>query len=274
MKVELVTHTPNADLLVANAARASFGKESHLVWWENAVRSVQTDLAMDDVPEFVRDKKEKYKEWLAKEEESKWTTDTRDDFLTLKYEDYNLINFLARERHLLPFRHPHITLRCKAPMFVARQLGKHQTGMTWSEESRRYIDSDPEFFWPDKWRKRADNVKQGSSDEELTEMLMPASDDWVPVNEVAEDYLKYANAVYQDALSSGMAPEQARMFLPQNMKVTWVWTGSLLGWVYMIRERSHPTAQKETRDFAAMVRGVVEDIAPVSVAALTEHWHD
>lgn len=264
MRVDLVTHTPDADLLVVNAARASFGKESHLVRWENAMRSVRVDLAMDDVPESVRDKKEKYKEWLDNEKVTKWLTGAGDDFLTLKYEDYNLINFLARERHLLPFRHPHITLRCKAPLFVARQLGKHQTGMTWSEESRRYIDSEPEFFWPDSWRKRADNVKQGSSDEEVD----------FDAAGYAKSSALVALEVYERLLEEGAAPEQARMILPQNMMITWVWTGSLLGWVYMIRERSHPTAQKETRDFAAMVRGIMEDIAPASVAALMEHWHD
>jgi len=81
--------------------------------------------------------------------------------------DERLINFLAREHHLLPFRHPQITLRCKAPIFLARQLGKHQVGFSWSEESRRYITNEPEFYWPDKWRKAAENVKQGSSNEEF-----------------------------------------------------------------------------------------------------------
>lgn len=228
MKVELVTYTPDADLLVVNAARCSFGKEKE-----------------------VFDEK-----------------------------DAKLINFLAREKHLLPFRHPHITLRCKAPMFVARQLGKHQTGMSWSEESRRYIDSPPEFFWPDAWRARADNVKQGSSSEVIEEFVL---DDVTPEYEaaygkvpptktqrLAESVAEYAVMQYDRMLKGGVAPELARMILPQNTMITWVWTGSLLAWVHMIKERSHPTAQKETRDFAAMVKSIMEDIAPASMAALME----
>src|SRR5690606_36176252 len=123
MMAELVVATPDADLLVVNAARASFGKESALVFLDNQIRSTQVDLA----GELANAKKEKYLRWLRDEDARQWSNGIVTDKLTLKYEDFNLINFLAREKHLLPFRHPHITLRCKAPVFVARQLGKHQT---------------------------------------------------------------------------------------------------------------------------------------------------
>src|SRR5690606_33303835 len=127
-----------------NAARASFGKESK---W--AIEETIGDGDQTEYPGRMR---------------------------VLSARDSRLLNFLAREKHMLPFRHPQVTLRCRAPIFVARQVGKHQTGMSWSEESRRYITTEPEFFWPDKWRKKAEDVKQGSSDEELEEMLVPASD--------------------------------------------------------------------------------------------------
>src|SRR5690606_34775594 len=78
--------------------------------------------------------------------------------------DERLINFLAREHHLLPFRHPQVTLRCKAPIFLARQLGKHQVGFSWSEESRRYITTGPELQVPE-LRAKAENVKQGSTEQ-------------------------------------------------------------------------------------------------------------
>ena len=79
--------------------------------------------------------------------------------------DEGLINYLAREGHWLPFRHPHVS---KAPLFVARQAGKHQVGMSWSEVSRRYVDSPPEFYKPTSWRGRAEDKKQGSSDKTVT----------------------------------------------------------------------------------------------------------
>lgn len=185
--------------------------------------------------------------------------------------DAKLIAYLAREKHVLPFRHPTLTLRCKAPMFVTRQLGKHQAGMSWSEESRRYVKSTPEFFWPDKWRKAAENVKQGSSDEELEEMLVPASDGYGKPQEIMEQTAKFADAAYQDALASGMAPELARMILPQNMMITWVWTGTLLSWMHMIKQRTDSHTQRETQEFARMVAEIVERLYPVSYKALMEN---
>lgn len=208
MKVEYVDHS-GSDLLVVNAARASFSKES--------------------------------KEFSDK--------------------DAKLIDFLAREKHVLPFRHPHITLRCKAPIFLARQLGKHQVGMSWSEESRRYIDSPPEFFWPDKWRKRAENVKQGSSDEEVD----------FDAAGYARSAAQVALEVYERLLEGGVAPEQARMILPQNMYVNWVWTGSLLSYVHLVKLRKEAHAQREAQDFAKMVEAVVAPLYPVSWEMLMKY---
>lgn len=220
MNVELLDHH-GSDLLVVNAARTSFSKES--------------------------------KEFNEK--------------------DAKLINYLAREKHVLPFRHPQITLRCKAPIFIARQLGKHQVGLSWSEESRRYIDSEPEFFWPDKWRKRAENVKQGSSDEEVEGPWTTSAFGLAATTAKHEYDYMVATAVgcYENMLSYGVAPELARMVLPQSMYVNWVWTGSLLSFFEMYKLRSEGHAQKEAQDFAAMVRDVIAPLYPVSWSALEEH---
>ena len=85
----------------------------------------------------------------------------------LEGSDRKLINYLAKHEHVLPFRHPSATLRIHSPLFVLRQLGKHQVGFSWSEVSRRYITTSPQFHRPEEWRKNADNVKQGSSEEVL-----------------------------------------------------------------------------------------------------------
>lgn len=174
--------------------------------------------------------------------------------------DGKLINFLAREGHWLPFRHPTVTLRCKAPMFVARQLGKHQTGFSWSEESRRYIKTEPEFYWPDKWRKAATNVKQGSSDEAFV-----GKDEDNPLTIVEE-----AVSWYNRMLEQGMAPEQARMILPQNMMINWVWTGTLLAWGHMVKQRTDSHTQRETQEFAHKVSDVMVSLYPESWKAMME----
>lgn len=208
MKAEYVCHS-GGDLLVANAARASFGKEKK---------------ELDD-------------------------------------KDIKLIHFLAREKHVLPFRHPSLTLRCQAPIWAARQLGKHQVGFSWSEESRRYVKTEPTFYWPDKWRKAAENVKQGSSDEEAELSYS--------TNTALGDYRMDCAYLYEKLLEDGVAPEQARMVLPQNMNTTWVWTGTLLAWMQMIKLRLEKHTQKETRDFAQMVEAVVKEHFPHSYEALS-----
>lgn len=245
MNVELLDHH-GSDLLVVRAARVSFAKDTD---WEYDFCDCCTE---------AKDKAELCDCSLGR---------------YLSERDTKLINYLAREKHVLPFRHPQITLRCKAPIFIARQLGKHQVGLSWSEESRRYIDSEPEFFWPDKWRKRAENVKQGSSDEEVGCLL---TSDGTPLTTVtpqvaAEEVLRMALTAYDGMLRSGVAPELARMVLPQNMYVNWVWTGSLLSFFEMYKLRSEGHAQKEAQDFAAMVRDVIAPLYPVSWAALEEH---
>lgn len=181
--------------------------------------------------------------------------------------DAKLIRFLAREKHLLPFRHPQITLRMKVPIFVARQLGKSQVGMSWSEESRRYIDSDPEFFYPDKWRQRAESVKQGSSDEEFPSSFYDGYG-IVDTKQTIEDHYTYSLNLYKEVLRSGMAPEQARMLLPQAMYTTVVWTGSLLSFVHLIHERTTVGTQKETRDVALQIKEILTPLYPISMEAL------
>ena len=213
MQVQYITHS-GSDLLVVNAARVSFAKES--------------------------------KQFNDK--------------------DQKLITYLAEHKHWLPFRHPQVTLRCKAPLPIARHLGKHQVGFSWSEESRRYIDTPPEFYWPDKWRKRADNKKQGSSDEVFETEPLVAIREWERGQVVAapSKLQSLMVAMYNGLVALGVAPEQARMILPQNMMVNWVWTGSLLGWAQMCKARLADDAQRETQEFARKVQDVVAPLYPVS----------
>lgn len=238
MQVEYVAHSGN-DLLVVDAARASFGKQSQWeVVGEYGVGSPNSDTAVMFPVYGLSDK------------------------------DKKLLDYLAREKHILPFRHPQITLRCKAPIFLARQLGKHQVGMSWSEESRRYITTEPEFFWPDKWRKKADNVKQGSSDETASyDGLYIAGATTFSVEEMAD----MTKQMYNEMLAAGIAPEQARMVLPQNMMTTWVWTGSLLSFYQMYKLRAEAHAQREAQQFASMVKDTVRPLYPEAWDSLERH---
>lgn len=174
--------------------------------------------------------------------------------------DVKLIDYLARNEHTSPFRHVQISVRCTAPVFLARQLGKHQVGLSWNEVSRRYVDVGIEFFVPDSWRSRpTDGMKQGSGSE------------YKHQNAVNSDYeylLKHCLEIYESFIKQGVAPEMARMVLPQSMMVSWVWTGSLTSFFHIYRLRAEAHAQKEAQDFAQLIEEVVQPLFPHSWSAL------
>jgi thymidylate synthase (FAD) len=172
-----------------------------------------------------------------------------------------LINFLAREKHYHPFSHPVVTFRCTAPIFVSRQLAKHQVGATWNEVSRRYIKSNPIYWKPEFFRAGADDVKQGSSSEPHRR-----SDEFV---EDYHDICIDAIATYNKMIAVGICAEQARAILPQGAVTEWVWTGSLLFWSRVYNLRIKPDTQKETRDFAELLGEQMEALYPISWKALT-----
>ena len=171
----------------------------------------------------------------------------------LNKKDKGLITFLAKQGHWSPFAHVMLQFRMKAPIFVARQLVKHQVGLTWNEVSRRYVDTDIEFYGPKVWRKAAENVKQGSSSE-------PSG--WEPgwsnvSNTMTSQQL--ALAEYFDAIDSGVCMEQARMLLPQSMMTEWYWTGSLIAFARIVEQRTHSTAQLETQEVALLIKKALDE---------------
>lgn len=183
--------------------------------------------------------------------------------------DARLIRYLAENKHWEPFAHPQVSFRIKAPIFVARQLQKHRVGFAWNEISRRYVDDKPEFYEPDYWRRRADDIKQGSSDDKVS--LDPIYERETDLGCTSLPGELYVSAIetYDALIELGVCPEQARMVLPQAMYTEWVWTGSLLGWsrVYNLRADSH--AQRETRTIAHMIGSHMLNLYPFSWRALT-----
>ena len=186
----------------------------------------------------------------------------------LKDKDAKLIKYLADHNHWSPFAHTSIQLRVKAPVFVARQLVKHQVGGVWNEVSRRYVDSEPEFWFPTEWRGRpAGSMKQGSSG---VVDLPDHFSQYLDVNLKPLDAVQLSLNMYNHMLECGVAPEQARMILPQNMMTEWYWTGSLMFFARVCRERLAPGAQLETREVAEGIAEIVAPLFPVSWSSLME----
>ena len=184
--------------------------------------------------------------------QSKWNPNFRDE-PPLYPRDEKLIKYLAEHEHYSPFGHCFASFHVKAPIFVARQLVKHKF-LRWNEISRRYVDGPPEFYVPEVWRGRSADKKQGS------EGIVDVGD-WGDTNWACL-------TAYNDLLEQGVAPEQARMVLPQSTMTEWYWSGSLDAFAHLCNLRCKPDAQYETRLVADQISVEMGDMFPVSWAAL------
>ena len=185
--------------------------------------------------------------------------------------DAKLIKYLAAHKHISPFNHTFITVRVKAPLFVARQTVKHKF-MPINEVSRRYVSDEPEFYMPEVWRAKAENVKQGSSEEPVDKMWHHDAITGEPWESMVDNsmylYTESCLKMYSDMLTAQICPEQARMVLPQNMMTTWYWSGTLGAFADMLRLRLDSHTQAETRIVAQKIRDIILPLFPISLEAL------
>ena len=209
------------DLTVCNAARVSFGKETEWDYEESDAYSFKQHL---------------------------------------KTKDRKLIQYLAKHKHISPFGHCFASFHVKAPVFVARQLVKHKF-LRWNEISRRYVDSEPEFYMPRSWRGRSEDKKQGSSGEWYDEDT-----------DISVGYCYTACLdTYKELLDEGICPEQARMVLPQSMMTEWYWSGSLDAFADMCNLRCKGDTQAETQYVAWDINYEMTKLFPVSWRSLREN---
>jgi thymidylate synthase (FAD) len=184
---------------------------------------------------------------------------------TLSERDTKLIKYLAKHKHISPFGHAFASFHIKAPIFVARQLVKHKF-LRWNEVSRRYVDDEPEFYVPEAWRGRSADKKQGSDGVvELHPMtfVVDPNEDNQELNEASLD-------VYNYMLQQGVAPEQARMVLPQSTMTEFYWSGSLDAFSAMCKLRCASDTQYETRLVADNINEKMLELFPVSWEALRD----
>lgn len=197
MKVELLKHFGD-DLMIVNAARVSFDKESH-------------EFSMKDA---------------------------------------KLIKYLIEHKHTSPLRHPQLQFRVECPIYVERQLFKHQVGMSANSISGRYVDFHDEYEPPEYYRKQSTDSKQGSDGYihvEINDILVSR------VNKVIEESKK----IYQDMMELGVSKEQARCHLPLCLMTKFIWTGSLLSFIHLFNLRLKPDAQQETRELVQIMLDAV-----------------
>ena len=175
--------------------------------------------------------------------------------------DGKLIKYLADHHHVTPFFHPQARFRLKMPIFVAREWYRHQIGFARNEVSRRYVDSEPEIWHPELLRERDTNKKQGSKD-------TPIQYNGHCLARIAQ-HNQNSLDLYKYLLEYGVAPEQARIILPQSMMTEFIETGSLAAYARLWNLRTDPTAQREIQELATTVGTLLAERFPVSWAALT-----
>lgn len=253
--VELIDHMGN-DLSVVDAARVSFSKESE---WESEI--VGPERYLDPTRFYLSGKDTKLINYLARGCSSKdienlvgELSGSVDDVLIKKI----LLDFRETGRHWTPFGQVNVKFRIKMPIFVARQAMRSNVGIVWNEESRRYIDSEPEFYEPDVWRGRPDgSIKQGSG-----KQVFPDT------NSLEED-LAWMLVQYNKLLEQGVAPEMARMVLPQSTYTTVITNFTLAAAARFCGLRSDSHAQLEIQEYANAMSELIEPLFPVSWKALT-----
>ena len=188
--------------------------------------------------------------------------DCDDSLLRLNDRDAKLINYLAKHGHISPFGHAFVSFHCQAPIFVARQLVKHKF-LRWNEISRRYVDDEPEFYVPDVWRGRSEDKKQGSDGVSLWNHGKGTG-----YRDHEYGVMDDIHDLYNRMVKVGVAPEQARMVLPQSTLTEWIWSGSLDAFSRMCNLRCKEDTQYESRLVADQISTIMQGLYPVSWSAL------
>lgn len=236
LKVTLMD-SMGSDLSIVNAARCSFGKKSE---WE-IVTPPEPDGYCTYNP-------------LVKK---------------LKDQDVRLLKYLAKHKHMSPFGHVFLSFHIKAPIFCHAQLLKHKF-LRANTISRRYVDSDIEFYQPDVWRGRSEDKKQGSSGEITTSCIIDKDGELTHPKYAAGDVNELALIMYYRMIAAKVAPEQARMILPQSLMTEWYWSGSLDAFADMCRLRIKEDTQYESQVVANQVYDLMKGVFPVAAPLLVE----
>lgn len=250
-----------SDLGIVNAARKSFGRRSE---WEDQFDyecSLENPRDHLEYSPTLKDRDKRLLEFLARGM-------TADDFDQLSYEvggsdNEAIVRYLWGFRntptHDTPFNHGFFSFEVKAPVFVARHTVKHEY-LIMSEYSRRYITDDVEFY-RHTYRSKAEDVKQGSGGEHEN------ARGWL---EEIDSLNHTAVNTYNRMVDDGVAPEQARGHLPQDLMTAWTWSGSFGAFANMCKLRLSPDTQYETRLVAEAVYKELVKQFPVSAPLLVK----
>ena len=283
IRAEYIDHL-GSDLMVVNAARTSFGKESEWDYGETTkVVDEDRNVSWQHLGRKLKPEDANLIRYLATGYRAKEWDEFLDEIEGLALQRHFNANegnprgelakllhaYKRRAQHWAPFAHPHLSLRMQLPMFLARQFVKHQIGGVWSEESRRYISDEPGVWFPDEWHTRPEDVKQGSG-AVITHMQWNDGGDLETeeIDPIVQEITRQQLYAYGQMVKGGVAPEEARIVLPLNTMTTVTWTGSLLFWSRVCNQRVDSHAQLAAQELGRQIADIVRPRYPVSWAAL------
>lgn len=175
--------------------------------------------------------------------------------------DNKLINYLVNHNHTSPFRHPQLQFRITCPIYIERQLRKHEIGMelglsldpnsSINSISGRYVDFSDNYTFIKEWRKQSKTSKQGS--EGLVE-------DQTLCKIMEQSVISLCKQIYDKYIEMGVSKEQARTILPLSLNTTFIWTGSLLSFIHLFNLRLKSDAQKETCELVQEILNCIKNI--------------
>jgi len=168
--------------------------------------------------------------------------------------EMKLNRYLMLNRHMTPFESIEVWLEMKLPIFVARQFVRHRT-VSLNEVSGRYVTLPAEWYIPETVGGKAADKKQGQEDN------LPGGTQ-LEFKYSLDEHCRSGYLEYLRAISMGVAPEHARMFLSLNHYTHWLWKQDLRNLMHFLSLRQHSHAQVEARAYANAIVELLEPHIP------------
>lgn len=179
----------------------------------------------------------------------------------------SLIKYLIKHKHTSPFRHPKLQFRISCPIYVERQLFKHQVGIDVNSISGRYVDFSDTYTTISDWRKQSTSSKQGSDGP-----LLQGDQNYCSA--IEKNLIETAKQTYKSLIDAGVSKEQARTVLPLSLNTTFIMTASLQAFLNICDLRLKPDAQQETREVVAEMLELVRSLPGNPFEKTLKYWSD
>lgn len=172
-----------------------------------------------------------------------------------------LLKYLMKNKHWSPFEMANVCMEIETTRDIARQILRHRS-FSFQEFSQRYAEATE--FDIRECRMQDTKNRQNSlvtEDQYLKHWWNAAQ---LRVQDEAE-------LVYKQALSKGIAKEQARALLPEGLTMSKMYmNGTLRSWLHYVEIRCDEATQKEHREVANQCKDIIMGLCPSIKELLNE----